>query len=338
MSKIIISYRRADTAAIAGRIFDRLASHYGDEQVFMDVDKIPFGTDFREHIRKVLLEGDILLAVIGPNWLGKSADGSSRIKEDADPVRVEIETALRQRTRIIPVLVDGASMPGTGDLPEGLQDLAYLNAAPLDVGRDFRAHMDRLVRSIDGMLGRDRAPAAAVAARKGRASKGMALAGIATVLIGVAVFLVAPAHWYSPARPVQQGPSLTPASEPDIKNAAAPPRIGPDVRNVAAPAPSKIPSIPVIPAAPLRVEPEPSTYRVLANVSGGVQNLRSGPAVKYSLVVSIPAGATGLTLGACRASEDGTKPWCAAKWRNYSGFISSCCIVDEKTGAAPRVE
>jgi hypothetical protein len=110
MSKIIISYRRADSAAIAGRIFDRLVSHYEDDAVFMDVDKIPFGTDFREHIRKVLLEGDILLAVIGPNWLGKSSDGTSRIKDEADPVRVEIESALRQKTRMIPVLVDGATM------------------------------------------------------------------------------------------------------------------------------------------------------------------------------------------------------------------------------------
>jgi uncharacterized protein YraI len=77
---------------------------------------------------------------------------------------------------------------------------------------------------------------------------------------------------------------------------------------------------------------------VLANVSGGVQNLRSGPAVRYPLVVAIPAGATGITLGACRPAEDGSRPWCAAKWRNYSGFISSCCVVDERTGAPPRLE
>src|SRR5262245_54199846 len=128
MSKIIISYRRADSAATAGRIFDRLAGHYGDDAVFMDVDKIPFGTDFREHIRKVLAGGDILLAVIGPNWLGKSADGKSRVMDEADPVRVEIETALRQKTRIIPILVEGASMPGVADLPDGLRDLAYLRS------------------------------------------------------------------------------------------------------------------------------------------------------------------------------------------------------------------
>src|SRR5262245_11975848 len=159
MSRIIISYRRADSAAIAGRIFDRLSSHYGDESVFMDIDKIPFGTDFREHIRKVLLDGDILLAVIGPNWIGKTADGSSSVSDEADPVRLEIETALRQKTTVIPVLVDGATMPSSAELPESMRDLAYINAAPLDVGRDFRQHMDRLIRSIDTLLGEDSEPA-----------------------------------------------------------------------------------------------------------------------------------------------------------------------------------
>jgi uncharacterized protein YraI len=82
----------------------------------------------------------------------------------------------------------------------------------------------------------------------------------------------------------------------------------------------------------------PPTFRVLPNVSGGVQNLRAGPALRYPIVVPIPAGATGLTIGACRKSEDRTRPWCAATWRSYSGWISSCCIVDEKTGAPPRIE
>src|SRR5262249_17979400 len=157
----------------------RLAGHYGDDAVFMDVDKIPFGTDFREHIRKVLLEGDILLAVIGPSWLGKSTDGTSRIKDEADPVRVEIETRLRQTTRINPVLVEGASMPSIADLPDALRDLAYLNAAPIDVGRDFRAHMDRLIRSIDEMLDpmvgtRHRRPAVAQVGKR-RSGAGFAL-------------------------------------------------------------------------------------------------------------------------------------------------------------------
>ena len=343
MSKIIISYRRADSAAISGRIFDRLASHYGDDAVFMDVDKIPFGTDFREHIRKVLLEGDILLAVIGPNWLGKGADGTSRIKDEADPVRVEVETALRQKTRMIPVLVDGATMPSTADLPDALRDLAYLNAAPLDVGRDFRAHMDRLIRSIDEVLGPTRSrPAAARTGRRGSALRVALITIAAAVLI---VFVGAAGVLLLPQRMPQNSPDIppapaqsaanAPAAPREIINPPAPPRVEPDIRNTTSP--SRLPSD-IPPAASLPAEPEPATYRVLPNVSGGVQNLRSGPAVRYSLVVAIPAGATGILLGACRASEDGSRPWCAAKWRTYSGFISSCCIVDERTGAGPRVD
>jgi hypothetical protein len=204
--------------------------------------------------------------------------------------------------------------------------------------------MDRLIRSIDGVLSPARTTVAGAAASPAAGAKRLGI-GIAAV-VAIALFgaggyyAFLPARSPSPAPPERQGagPSLAPASEPAIKNAAAPPRIEPDVKNAAAPArtPSKIPD--KTPDAPLRVEPEPPTYRVLANVSGGVQNLRSGPAVRYPLVVAVPAGATGLTLGACRASEDGTKPWCAARWRSYSGFISSCCIVDEKTGAPPRVD
>ena len=165
MSKIIVSYRRSDSAAITGRIFDRLVDRYGEELVFMDIDRIPFGTDFRHHIQDALQGADILLAVIGPTWLGKTADGRTRIGDEADPVRVEIEAALKQGLTVIPVLVDNATMPGAADLPESIRDFAYINAAPIDVGRDFRQHMERLTRSIDGIVGTDKAAMEAVLAR-----------------------------------------------------------------------------------------------------------------------------------------------------------------------------
>ncbi len=66
--------------------------------------------------------------------------------------------------------------------------------------------------------------------------------------------------------------------------------------------------------------------------------MRSGPATKYPIVVAVPAGATGITISGCQKAEDATRPWCAANWRTYSGWISSCCIVDEKTGAPPKVD
>src|SRR5438105_2184501 len=68
MAKIVISYRRSDSDAIAGRIRDRLASHFGEDSLFMDIDNIPFGTDFRQHIKSALLSSDVVIVVVGPKW------------------------------------------------------------------------------------------------------------------------------------------------------------------------------------------------------------------------------------------------------------------------------
>src|SRR5450631_403018 len=149
MPKIAISYRRSDSSAITGRIFDRLAAHYGKESVFMDVDNIPFGTDFRSHIRAVLEETQVLIVVIGPHWLGADAAGTVRMSQDTDPVRAEIEAALARNLPLIPVLVDGAKMPGSAELPASFNDFAYLNAAEVATGRDFHPHLDRLIGAID---------------------------------------------------------------------------------------------------------------------------------------------------------------------------------------------
>jgi hypothetical protein len=332
MSKIIVSYRRSDSAATAGRIFDRLVDRYGEASVFMDIDRIPFGTDFRHHIQDVLRGADILLAVVGPTWLGKKADGASRIHDDADPVRVEIEAALRQGLTLIPVLIDNASMPGAAELPESIRDFAYINAAPIDIGRDFRAHMDRLTRSIDAILAPRNAGATAdagvavaatVAKPKRRRVVWISVPTIALLVVG-ALALV---------------PNLFETTPPPEKISrdeiiiAAKPEPNPEP-NVAAESPTVTRPEPPLPVP--TVTPPRTTFRVLPNVSGGVQNLRSGPAVKYPLVIAIPAGATGIAIGACFAAEDNTRPWCAATWRSYSGYISSCCIVDEKTGLPPK--
>jgi len=77
---------------MAGRIRDRLAMHYGSRAVYMDVDDIPFGTDFRRHINSALNEGDVVIAVIGPKWIGGVRGRKARIFDETDPVRVEIET------------------------------------------------------------------------------------------------------------------------------------------------------------------------------------------------------------------------------------------------------
>jgi len=80
------------------------------------------------------------------------ADARRRIDEATDPVRVEVETALREGVRVLPVLVDGARMPTEDELPDGLKDLAFINAAPVDTGRDFRQHLERVLRAMDEIL------------------------------------------------------------------------------------------------------------------------------------------------------------------------------------------
>src|SRR6185295_6796757 len=126
---ILISYRREDSDAIAGRIRDRVAGQYGESRIFMDIDSIPFGLGFRKQVQNALMRNDIVLAIIGPKWLGATRGGVARIADETDPVRIEVETALKRGIPVIPVLVNKAIMPKPGDLPEGLKELSFLNAA-----------------------------------------------------------------------------------------------------------------------------------------------------------------------------------------------------------------
>ena len=129
MPKIIISYRRRDSEAITGRIFDRLVARYGRHAIFRDIDNIPPGIDFRSHIADALAHSDILLAIVGPNWTGRSGRGGrARIDDDNDLLRIEVETALRRGTPVIPVLLGNTRMPSADHVPEGLKDFLFRQA------------------------------------------------------------------------------------------------------------------------------------------------------------------------------------------------------------------
>jgi hypothetical protein len=152
LATIILSYRRDDTDLMVGRICDRLRDHFGRDSVMMDIDSIPYGLDFRKHIKEALKRCDLMLAVIGPRWAAPNAEGQSRLVDETDWIRIEIEAALAKDIPVIPVLVNGAAMPKPKDLPESMQDLAFRQAAPLDMRRDFHAHMDRLIGVMDELL------------------------------------------------------------------------------------------------------------------------------------------------------------------------------------------
>jgi len=79
------------------------------------------------------------------------------------------------------------------------------------------------------------------------------------------------------------------------------------------------------------------TFRVLADVSQGILNIRAGPGTRHNLVASIPAGASDVTVGSCTMPDDGGRTaWCEVEWRGKTGWASACCMVDVKTGAYAR--
>ncbi|HSM83809.1 MAG TPA: toll/interleukin-1 receptor domain-containing protein, partial [Nodosilinea sp.] len=150
MPSIFISYRRSDSHADAGRIYDRLAAHFGKGSVFKDVDDIPPGVDFRDYLNRTLNQCSVVLAVIGPTWLTATDDqGHRRLKNPADWVRVEIEEALeREGVLVIPLLVSHAAMPRPDDLPNSLQNLAFRNYREARPDPDFHKDMDRLIEGL----------------------------------------------------------------------------------------------------------------------------------------------------------------------------------------------
>jgi TIR domain len=152
MPKIFLSYRRSDAADAAGRIFDRLVGTFGAASVFKDVDSIRPGADYTEVIDEHLGSCDVLLVIIGPTWLNASkADGTPRLADAADLVRLEIERALSNRILVIPVLVGNAVVPASEELPESLRPLVYRNAHAVRPDPDFHHDMDRLVTALKSM-------------------------------------------------------------------------------------------------------------------------------------------------------------------------------------------
>jgi multiple sugar transport system substrate-binding protein len=126
--RIFISYRRQETAWPAGRLYDRLVEHFPREQVFRDVDNVDLGDDFVERITTAVESCDVLLVLIGPQWLTMSKSGRRRLDDPRDYVRLEIETALTRKIRVIPILLDEAQMPDVDELPPTLAPLARRNA------------------------------------------------------------------------------------------------------------------------------------------------------------------------------------------------------------------
>ena len=135
MNGIFISYRRDDSAGHAGRLFDRLVARFGKDAVFMDVEGIEAGVDFVETIEKAVGGCDVLLAVIGRTWLdSRDSKGKRRLDDEQDFIRLETSAALARNVRVIPVLVEGASVIIAVVQPAGGPGAAPRAATPATPG------------------------------------------------------------------------------------------------------------------------------------------------------------------------------------------------------------
>jgi hypothetical protein len=210
---IFISYRRSDCQAQANGLYDGLVHRLSNARLFMDIDSIPPGVDFEQHIRHEIERSDVVLVMIGDNWLD-SRPGTSRrrVDEDDDFVRLEIESALATPSvRIIPVLVEGAQMPPSVELPASIHQLARLQAFELSDHR-WTGDVERLARTIerpgialdpgiqsapdgpDGDAGPDQ-----LRHRRGGTVVGWLIAAVPLLTCGIASF--APALWARSQRP-----------------------------------------------------------------------------------------------------------------------------------------
>ena len=242
---IFISYRREDSAGHAGRLFDRLASHFGRGSVFMDVEGIEAGVDFVETIEKAVGGCAVLLAVIGRGWLdSKDSQGKRRLDDPQDFIRLETASALARKVRVIPVLVEGARIPRAEDLPEELRAITRRQALEL---RDSRWEDDiqALISVLERVLASSAAPVAGSdgATRDGRRDlpPWAWKAGVAALLLGGVLFGGALISHYSGP------PELAATPQPTLTQ--APPLTEARPTTPALPVADLQPDIPAAPAA-----------------------------------------------------------------------------------------
>jgi hypothetical protein len=184
---IFICYRRDDSAGHTGRLRDALAAEFGSDQIFRDLDTIGPGDDFVQAMSRGIAACTVFLAVIGRTWLtAANRDGGRRLDDPSDRVRAELAEALRRGVRVIPVLVQRASMPAARDLPEAIRDLADRNAIELD-DEGWQADVARLVNAI-GPEGRLPTRAEGAPVRRPWTRWTAVVATLVVLAIAVAVF------------------------------------------------------------------------------------------------------------------------------------------------------
>jgi len=186
--RLFVSYRRADSEASAGRVADALGRQFGTRRVFLDTDSMPLGLEFMRVLETEVARADIVLVIIGPSWASLANERGVRLQQEDDPVRFEIAHALRGGKRIVPVLIDTATLPNAEMLPEELRAILEFTFHPVR-NATFASDFDALV---DGVLGRRRGRVRTELDRLLAWSLG---AGGSALLVPALAFVLALAAW-----------------------------------------------------------------------------------------------------------------------------------------------
>jgi hypothetical protein len=145
MAKIFISYRRQYDSYLVTSLGEDLRERFGEDSVFVDTDDIPGGADFKEVLAEAVAQCDVLLVIISKQW----ATGRRRLTNEADYVRIEIESAMARNIHVVPVLLDKAKMPELKDLPESLQKFAFRQWIDMRSGPDYKRDVDQLIKELE---------------------------------------------------------------------------------------------------------------------------------------------------------------------------------------------
>jgi formylglycine-generating enzyme len=146
--KVFISYRRSETSWAARAVFERLWREF-PQRVFIDLESISLGADFTRIIDEHLRGCEAMLALIGPQWLAEL--NQRKQHDETDFVRMEVARALLKDVPVVPVLLDGASMPKRRELPDDLWTLTTRNGLPIRA-ETFEAQMLRVVHEVRNIL------------------------------------------------------------------------------------------------------------------------------------------------------------------------------------------
>jgi PDZ domain-containing protein/TIR domain-containing protein len=311
---VFISYRREDCPGHAGRLFDHLRARFGGASLFMDVTDIEAGVDFTDVLQRAVGSCDVLLAVVGREWLTcTDRNGRRRLDNPQDFIRLEIGIALARNVRVIPVLVEGAAMPTASELPSDLEGLAKRQAVELRDAR-WSADVDNLADVLDRVLG---PRAAAIESSPPRLRPGRAriwaLAALVLVAALVGVVTLVPRTGSAPSAPPQSTSAAPTVAEP-----RAPVEAQPATPSAPGPETQKTPAPQISPEREVRTdlapsEPPPSPrpangflgVRMVDRAPGSSGGIPPG-AIVQSLATGGPAANAGLLAGDLIVEYGGT--------------------------------